>query len=100
MWMGEKQCMPMDYRQFSRNKTYVSILGKLSEIHLHAWLFSNPYGKVLIVVGISWSPDLRMQHINLVIKIYIYIFNLGGRGSVINGATLCSLSTCKIWALI
>ena len=42
---------------------YVSILGKLSEIHLHAWLFSNPCGKVLIVVGILWSPDLRVQHI-------------------------------------
>ena len=42
---------------------FVSILGKLSEIHLHAWFFSNPYGKVLIIVGISWSPDLRVQHI-------------------------------------
>ena len=42
---------------------YVGILGKLSEIHLHAWLFSNPCGKVLIIVGISWSPDLRVQHI-------------------------------------
>ena len=40
---------------------YVSILGKLSEIHLHAWLFSNPCGKVLLIVEISWSPDLRVQ---------------------------------------
>ena len=35
----------------------------LKEIHLHLWLFSNPCGKVLIIVGISWSPDLRVQHI-------------------------------------
>ena len=41
---------------------FVSILGKLSEIHLHAWFFSNPHGKVLIIVGISWSLDLRVQH--------------------------------------
>ena len=40
---------------------YISIPGKLSEIHLHAWLFSNPRGKVLIIVGISWSPYLRVQ---------------------------------------
>ena len=31
------------------------------KIHFHAWLFSNPCGKVLIIVGISWSPDLRAQ---------------------------------------
>ena len=49
----------------SRNNTYVSVPGKLSDIHLHAWLFSNPRGKVLIIVGISWSPDLRVQHIQL-----------------------------------
>ena len=41
---------------------YVNIPGKLSEIHLHAWLFSNPCGKVLIIIAISWSPDLRVQH--------------------------------------
>ena len=38
---------------------------KLSEIHLHSWLFSNSQGKVLFIVGISFSPDLRVQHINL-----------------------------------
>ena len=43
---------------------YVSIPEKLSEVHLHAWLFTNPCGKVLIIVGISWSPDLRVQHIH------------------------------------
>ena len=53
--------MQTDFRQFSRNNMYVGILGKLSEIHLHAWLFSNRCGKVLIIVGISWSPDLRVQ---------------------------------------
>ena len=53
----------MVFWQFSRNNTYVSIPGKLSEVHLYAWLFSNPCGKVLITVGISWSPDLRVQRI-------------------------------------
>ena len=52
----------MDFRQFPRNNMYVSIPGKLTEINLHSWLFSNPCGKVLIIVGISWSPDLRVQH--------------------------------------
>ena len=44
---------------------YVSIPGKLSEIHLHAYLFSKPCEKVLIIVAISWSPDLRVQHMSL-----------------------------------
>ena len=35
-WIGEQPCMQMDFRQFSRNNTCVSIPGKLSEIHLHA----------------------------------------------------------------
>ena len=58
----------MDFGQFSRNNTYVSIHGKLSEIHLHAWLSSNPSGKVLMIIGISWSPDLRVQHITFKVE--------------------------------
>ena len=54
-------CMQSVFLQFSRNNTCVWIPGKLSELHLHAWLFSNPHGKVLIIVGISWSQNLRMQ---------------------------------------
>ena len=50
---------------FSRNKTYVSIPGKLSEVNLYARFFFNPCGKVLIIVGISWSPYLRVQLILL-----------------------------------
>ena len=44
--------------------------GKLSEIHLHALLFSNPQGKVLIIVEILCSLDLRVQHTqnNLVVQ--------------------------------
>ena len=38
------------------------IPGKFSEIHVHAWLFSNPRWKVLIIVGISCRSDLRVQH--------------------------------------
>ena len=45
----------------SRNNTFVSIPRKLSEVHLHAWLFSNPCGKVLISDEVSWSLDLRVQ---------------------------------------
>ena len=52
----------MVFWEFSRNNTCVSIPAKLSEGHLHAWLLSNPCGKVLIIVEISWSPDLRVQH--------------------------------------
>ena len=48
--------------QFSRSNIYVSIPGKLSEVHLHACLFSNQCGKVLTIVGISWSPNLRVQY--------------------------------------
>ena len=61
-WIGEYPCKQMAFWQFSRNNTYVSIPGKLSKVHLHAWLFSNPCGKVLITVEILWSPDLRVQH--------------------------------------
>ena len=61
-WIAEEPCMQIDFRQFTRNNMYVSSPGKLSEIRLHAWLFSNPCGKVLIIVGISWTPDLRVQH--------------------------------------
>ena len=60
--------MQMYFRQFSRNNTYVSIPVKMSEIHFHAWLFSNPCGNVLIVDRISWSPDLRMQHMNTMVS--------------------------------
>ena len=59
--LGKQLCMQMDFRKFSRNNMYVSIPGKWSEIRLHELLFSNPCGKVLIIVGDSWSPDLRVQ---------------------------------------
>ena len=39
----------MDFWWFSRNNTIVSIPGKLSQIHLHVWLFSNPQKKVLFL---------------------------------------------------
>ena len=55
--------MQMDVRIFFRINMNVRIPGKLSEIQLHEWFFSNPCGKVLIIVGISWSLDLRVQPI-------------------------------------
>ena len=64
-WIGEQQYIQMDFLQLSRNADICVIPGKLSEIHLHAWWFSNPQGKVLIIVGISCSPDLRVQRIHL-----------------------------------
>ena len=60
--------------QFSRNITYLSIPGKLSEDHLHAWLFSNPCGIVLVNVKISSSPDLRVQH--MIIPLNSTVFGL------------------------
>ena len=39
--------MQMDFWQFSRNAYICIIPGKLSESHMHAWLFSNPCGQVL-----------------------------------------------------
>ena len=35
---------------------------KFVEIHLYARLISNPRGKVLIIAGMSCSPDLKVQH--------------------------------------
>ena len=52
----------MDFWKLSRNNTCVSIPEKLSEIHLHALLFSNPQGKVIIFIKMSYSLDLRVQH--------------------------------------
>ena len=31
--------------------------------NFQAWSLSNPCGKVLIIVGMLWSPDLKVQHI-------------------------------------
>ena len=46
-WIGEHQCMKMDFWQFFRNAEICVIPGNFSEIHFHAWLFSNPRGKIL-----------------------------------------------------
>ena len=54
--------MQMDFWQFSRNADLCVIPGKSLEIHLDARSVSNPQGKVLIIVGISCSSDLRVQH--------------------------------------
>ena len=60
-WIGEQPCKQMDFLQFSRKNMYGSLPEKLSEIHLRAQLFSNSCGKVIIMVGISWSLDLRVK---------------------------------------
>ena len=86
--------------QFSRNNTYESIPGKLSEVHLYAWLFSNPCGMVLIIVGISRSLDLTVQ------PMYFYVFlhaYMGGCPSSNSGSGIsksCSKQDHSPWAIL
>ena len=47
LWIGEQPCIQMGFWQFARNADVCVIPEKPSEFHLHAWLFSNPQGKVL-----------------------------------------------------
>ena len=42
----------MYFWHFFRNADIHIIPGKLSNNHLHAWLFSNPYGKILFLLKI------------------------------------------------
>ena len=56
--------------QFSRNADICVIPWKLSDIHLHAWLFSKSQWKVLIIDGTSCSPDLRVQHILFLLVVF------------------------------
>ena len=49
-WIGEHQCMQMDFWQFFRNTDICVIPGKSSEIHWHAWLFSNPRERVFFLL--------------------------------------------------
>ena len=72
--------MQMDFRKFSRNNMYVGIPGKLSEVHLHACLFSNPCRKVLVIVGISYVNMKQMGLFFLVVELHSEV-------SVINRAT-------------
>ena len=61
-WIWEQPWKQMDIWQFSRNVDICGNLEKLSEINFHAWLFSNPRGKILIIVVISvvliWECNL------------------------------------------
>ena len=50
MLIGEQPCMQMGFLEFSSNYTYFDIPGKFSEIHMHAWLFSNSGEKVLLSI--------------------------------------------------
>ena len=42
--------MQMDFWQFARNADIHIVPGKLGKIYLHAWLFSNPRGKVFCLL--------------------------------------------------
>ena len=63
------------FRTIFQEKYICKHPGKLSEVHLHAWLFFNPCGNVLIFVGISWSPDLRVQ-LNDFYSSFIHLLNI------------------------
>ena len=41
LWIGEQQCIQMNFWQFFRNANISVIPGKLWEIHWHTWLFSD-----------------------------------------------------------
>ena len=49
-WVGEQPCMQMDFWPFDRNADTHIIPGKMSKIHLHAWLFSNSREKSLFLL--------------------------------------------------
>ena len=55
LWIGEQLCMKMVFWQLSRNADKCVMPGKLSEIHFHAWSFSNPLGKVLKSIKSRWQ---------------------------------------------
>ena len=59
-WIGEQQYIAMYLRQFSRHADIRVTPGKLLELHFYASLLSNPGEKVLIIVAISCSQDLRV----------------------------------------
>ena len=60
-WIGEQKYIQMDFWQFSRNADICVIPGKLSEIHLHAWV----HGCTRKGPNHCWNfmlSDLRVQH--------------------------------------
>ena len=96
--MEEQPCMKMIFLQLSRNNTYVSIPEKLSETHLHAWLFSNPRGKILFhpkfmgqICNTPTGPLLVDWRTTMHGVDFAYWWSFRGGGSAINGATPSSL---------
>ena len=48
---------------FSMDPDIYNYAGKLPKQHFNVWLFSNPGEKILILVEILWSQDLRVEHL-------------------------------------
>ena len=68
---------------FSMDPDIYNEVGKLPNQHFNVWLFSNPGEKILIIVEILWSEDLRVEHnqqndINMTINncIVIIVINI------------------------
>ena len=55
-------------------------------------VLSNPCGKVLIIVGISWTPDLRVQHIYS--RVLVYFHWSIGKLSIVD-LYIAELSNCR-----
>ena len=60
LWNGlpgiwRQLCVKMWFWQFSTHKIYVTVCGKLSELHFDAWFFSNPGDKV-------WKVRKTLSH--------------------------------------
>ena len=60
-WIGEQQYTEMLDGQFSNIPDVCDIVGKLLEQHFNISFFSNPGGKILILLEILWSQYLRVQ---------------------------------------
>ena len=61
-WIWEQRYIVMYIWKFSRCVDIPVNPGKLLEIHFYASLFSNPGEKVLIIVSVPYSQDLRVWH--------------------------------------
>ena len=61
-WIGEQQYFEMLVRHFSIDFDIYNYVGKLPKQHFNVWLFSNPGEKILILVEILWSQDVRVEH--------------------------------------
>ena len=60
--MGEQQYIEIKFRQFCINPEIFGHYGKLSELHFKVSLSCNRGEKVLNIIKIWSTQDLRVQH--------------------------------------